>query len=119
MKLSEKSKSIFNDRKRTNILSVPEQSLIVFLLQRIPAYITPNILTIIGAVGSLLVLAGFILAAYIDRIYLLTGILGLIINWFGDSLDGRIAYYREIPRQWYGFSLDIIMDWMSTIMITL
>lgn len=42
-----------------------------------------------------------------------------MLNWFGDSLDGRIAYYRNIPRKWYGFTLDIIMDWCSTVLIGL
>lgn len=108
---------IFKDRKRTNILKAPEQRLIIFLLGRIPSYISPDILTFIGGLGSLIILLGFISAYYYGSEYLLIGIAGLAINWFGDSLDGRIAYYRNIPRKWYGFSLDIIMDWCSTVMI--
>jgi hypothetical protein len=42
-------------------------------------------------------------------------IFGFAINWFGDSLDGRIAYFRETPRKWYGFALDSIMDWLSLV----
>jgi hypothetical protein len=49
----------------------------------------------------------------------LLGVLGLAVNWFGDSLDGRIAYYRNQPRKWFGFSLDIIMDWIGTVLIGL
>lgn len=30
-----------------------------------------------------------------------------------------MAYYRNTPRKWYGFSLDIIMDWVSTVLIGL
>lgn len=112
-------KRIFQDRKRTNILSGVEQSTISYLVKRIPAFITSDMLTFIGTAGSLLVLTGFILATYVSREYLLLGVLGLAINWFGDSLDGRIAYYRNIPRKWYGFSLDIIMDWVSTVLIGL
>src|SRR5690606_3187205 len=41
------------------------------------------------------------------------------VQWFGDSLDGRIAYYRNKSRKWYGFALDIIMDWISTVFIGL
>jgi hypothetical protein len=108
---------IFKDRIRTNVLKAPEQKLIVFLLNKIPPYISPDILTFIGGLGSLIILTGFILAYYFGSVYLLLGIAGLAINWFGDSLDGRIAYYRNIPRKWYGFSLDIIMDWGSTAMI--
>lgn len=110
-------KKIFKDRKRTNLLIQPEQALISFLVSRIPNWITPNLLTAIGMLGSFLVLLGFVLADYIARPFLLLGILGLCINWFGDSMDGRIAYFRNIPRKWYGFSLDIIMDWLGTVMI--
>jgi len=115
----ETKKSIFKDRKRTNILKSAEQKLILYLVKRVPLSFTPNILTFIGSLGSLAVLIGFLLAKNIYINYLLICILGLLINWFGDSLDGRIAYYRGIPRKWFGFSLDIIMDWLSTIMISL
>jgi phosphatidylserine synthase len=40
-----------------------------------------------------------------------------MIAWFGDSLDGRLAYYRNKPRKLYGFVLDITMDWISIIII--
>ncbi len=113
------SEKIFKDRKRTNILRNTEQSLITFLVKKMPVYITSNILTFIGLVGSVLVFAGFVLATYLHRNYLLLGIAGLAVNWFGDSLDGRIAYYRNIPRKWFGFALDIIMDWIGTVLIGL
>jgi hypothetical protein len=110
---------IFRDRKRTNVLLIPEQKLIVYLVSRVPRYISPDILTVIGGIGSLLIFTSFVLAHYFNPLYLLLGIPGLCINWFGDSLDGRVAYYRNIPRKWYGFSLDIIMDWCSTVLIGL
>jgi len=112
-------KGLFGDRKRTNLLKEGEQCFIRFLLPKIPAWITPNRLTGIGVLGGLIVLIGFLLAHYMDRYYLLFGVLGLFVNWFGDSLDGRIAYYRNIPRKWYGFSLDIIMDWINTVIMGL
>jgi hypothetical protein len=28
-----------------------------------------------------------------------------------------LAYYRNIPRRWYGFALDIIADWIGIILI--
>jgi phosphatidylglycerophosphate synthase len=112
-----KGKRVFADRERTNILRKGEQSLILFLLKKVPNWISPNIMTGIGMFGSLLVFTAFILAHFYNRNYLLIGILGFGINWLGDSLDGRLAYYREIPRKWYGFALDIIMDWLSIILI--
>jgi len=32
-------------------------------------------------------------------------------------LDGRLAYYRNKPRKWYGFTLDFTIDWLSNIAI--
>lgn len=113
------NKRVFSDRERTNILLKGEQRLILFLLKKIPGWITPNIMTGIGMFGSLIVFSAFILGRFHSRNYLLVGILGLIINWLGDSLDGRLAYYRKIARKWYGFALDIVMDWLSIILIGL
>lgn len=113
------NKKLFKDRKRTNVLRQPEQRLISYLVSRIPKWLTPDGLTFIGIMGSVLILLAFVLAKYLSIYYLFLAPLGFFINWFGDSLDGRIAYYREQPRKWYGFSLDIIMDWLSTVLIGL
>lgn len=113
------NKKLFKDRKRTNVLRQPEQRLISYLVSRIPKWLTPDGLTFIGILGSILILLAFVLAKYLSIYYLFLAPLGFFVNWFGDSLDGRIAYYREQPRKWYGFSLDIIMDWLSTVLIGL
>jgi phosphatidylglycerophosphate synthase len=110
-------KIITNDRLRTNLLKNIEQKALVFLVQRLPSWISPNLLTGIGLSGSFLVFMGFLLAAYFNRNYLLLGVPGLMISWFGDSLDGRIAYYRNTPRRLYGFILDITFDWIGIIII--
>ncbi len=115
-KITERAQ-IFADRKRTNILRSGEQQFIHFLLKHIPGFISPNIMTGVGMFGSIIVCVGFLLAAKFSSFYVLIGILGLFINWFGDSLDGRLAYFRGIARKWYGFALDIIMDWLSIILI--
>lgn len=112
-------KIISKDRKRTNILKESEQALIAYLVQRIPLWINSDGLTAIGFFGNLMVASSLVLGAYYSRFWLLLSILGFIINWFGDSLDGRIAYYRNKPRKWYGFSLDITVDWIGTILIGL
>jgi len=110
-------KSVFNDRARTNLLRKYEQEAITYLVQHIPPFITSNILTGIGFCGNIIVAGSFILAAYFSRTYLLLGLLGFIISWFGDSLDGRLAYFRNKPRKNYGFALDITIDWISIIII--
>jgi hypothetical protein len=110
---------ISKDRSRTNILKTHEQQLIAYLVQRIPSCISSDMLTAIGFVGSIITFAGFVLATYYSKYWLLLGILGFAINWFGDSLDGRVAYYRNRPRKWYGFTLDLTVDWFTNILIGL
>jgi phosphatidylglycerophosphate synthase len=105
------------DRHRTNLLKASEQRFIAFLVQHIPAWINSKMLTLIGLIGSIVTATGFILAFYVHRSLLLLGILGFFINWFGDSLDGRLAYFRNKPRKWFGFSLDYTVDWLTNIFI--
>jgi len=108
---------IAQGRIRTNILHNVEQKSIAYLVQKIPAWMSSDMLTAIGFVGSVIVFLSFVLGAYISRYFLLLGILGFMVSWFGDSLDGRIAYYRNKPRKWYGFSLDITVDWLGVILM--
>jgi phosphatidylglycerophosphate synthase len=119
MKTSEIINSVFGDRTRTNLLKKYEQQAIAWLVQRIPDWVTSNILTGIGFFGYIVVFGSFLLATYVSRTYLLLGLAGFLINWFGDSLDGRLAYYRKKPRKQYGFTLDITIDWLSIILIGL
>jgi hypothetical protein len=112
-------KTISTDRIRTNLLRKPEQKTLAYLVTRIPSWVNSDMLTSVGLLGSLIVLLSFILAAYIHTNWLLLGLLGFLINWFGDSLDGRIAIYRNRSRKWYGFALDVITDWLGILLIGL
>lgn len=109
--------SVFSDRERTNILRKQEQTALSWLVQRIPPFISSNMLTAIGFCGYVIVFVSFILAHFFSPNYLLLGIPGFLINWFGDSLDGRLAYYRNKPRKNFGFALDVTIDWLSIILI--
>lgn len=110
-------RNVFSDRTRTNLLKKQEEIAISWLVKRIPSFITSNMLTGIGFFGNMIVSASFILAAQFSRTFLLLGLVGFAISWFGDSLDGRLAYYRNKPRKKYGFTLDITIDWISIILI--
>ena len=116
---SEVVKVIAEGRSRTNLFKTSEQKFIAYLVQRMPKWLSSDMLTAIGFLGSILTFASFLLAFYIHPTFLLLGVLGYFICWFGDSLDGRIAYYRHIPRKWYGYALDIIVDWLGVILIGL
>jgi hypothetical protein len=110
--MSEIKHDITQGRKRTNILKNIEQKTIEYLCSIMPGWMTSDILTLIGFFGSILIAVGLI-AAKTDKIWLTISIAGFAIQWFGDSLDGRLAYWRNIPRKWYGWALDITVDWLS------
>ena len=77
-----------------------------------PQWVTPNILTAIGFAGSIMVALG-LWYAQSNPLFLFFSVFGFAVQWFGDSLDGRLAYWRNIPRKWYGWALDISVDWIS------
>lgn len=110
---------LFQDRDRTNILKKLEQKALSYFVTLIPKWITSNGLTAIGFSGNAITCASFVAAHYLGIQYLWFTLVGLFINWFGDSLDGRLAYYRDKPRKWFGFTLDLIVDWLGTILIGL
>lgn len=78
---------------------------------------TSDGLTAAGLAGSLIVTASFTMAKFHDRDFLLMEIAGFAVNWFGDSLDGRLACFHNKSRKWYGFSLDCCVDWLSVVCI--
>lgn len=104
------------ERQRSNLLRHAERRLVQYLCRRLPQWVTSDMLTACGLLGSLVVCAGLWLGEN-NRLFLLLAIVGLAIHWFGDSLDGRLAYFRNRPRKWYGWALDINMDWTSTCII--
>jgi len=105
---------LFSDRDRTNFLKQAERRAVQFLCKHMPVWVTSNGLTAIGLVGGGIVLVGLWLARS-NVLFLGLSIFGLVLHWFGDSLDGRLAYYRNTPRKWFGFSLDIFVDWVSVV----
>ncbi len=119
LSINEVVKIIAEGRNRTNFFKKSEQRLIAYLVQRMPNWLSSNMLTAIGFWGSIITFASFLLAFYVHPTFLLLGVLGYFVCWFGDSLDGRIAYYRHIPRKWYGYALDITVDWLGVILIGL
>lgn len=117
--INEVLKIIGQERNRTNILKNSEQKAIAYFVQRVPLWISSDMLTAIGFFGNIIIFISFILGAYFNSHFLLLGVIGFMISWFGDSLDGRIAYYRNLPRKWYGFSLDVTIDWVGIILMGL
>ncbi len=108
--------------KHTRVLDTltgpPERRLLVWLAERMPAWVTPDILTWVGVFGSVLVFAGYALTTY-SPAFLWLASAGLVVNWFGDSLDGTLARVRHVERPRYGFYVDHTVDIVSESLIAL
>lgn len=97
------------ERIQTSILNAAEKKVLVWLAGRQPRWMTSDILTGIGFFGAVVIAAGYILAN-IDIRFLWIASLGLVINWYGDSLDGTLARVRNAQRPVYGYYLDHTVD---------
>jgi archaetidylinositol phosphate synthase len=97
--------------KRVNdILFGPlERPALQWLAAHSPGWMTPDILTLIGIIGALVIFAGYVLSGS-NPAFLWLASLGFVINWYGDSLDGTLARYRKIERPKYGFFVDHTVD---------
>jgi phosphatidylglycerophosphate synthase len=103
-------------RIQRNVLAASERRLLTWLCSRMPAWVTPDGLTICGIVGAVAVFAGYV-ASGTDAAWLWLALAGYVIQWFGDSMDGSLARYRAIERPRYGYFVDHSCDGIATILI--
>lgn len=96
-------------RIQTSLLNAAEKRVLIGLAERQPRWMTSDILTAIGVVGSIVVAIGYILSNFHPG-WLWLASMGFVINWYGDSLDGTLARVRKTQRPIYGFYLDHNID---------
>jgi archaetidylinositol phosphate synthase len=103
--------SSFRDPKRVlGGLTAPlERRVLAALAARLPRWVGSDHLTGLGVLGML----GAGLAYWWSRevpsaLHLVN--LALLVNWFGDSLDGTLARHRQCCRPRYGFYVDHMLD---------
>lgn len=96
-------------RIQRNVLAVHERRLLNWICPRLPNWVTPDKLTILGLIGAAIIFAGYAASA-IDRGWLWLSVAGYVLHWFGDSLDGSLARFRAIERPRYGYFVDHSAD---------
>ena len=108
------------DHKRVNdiLLGPLERPALQWLAAHLPAWVTPDMMTVTGIAGALLITLSYGLSQF-HPAFLWLASLGFVISWFGDSLDGTLARYRHIERPKYGFFIDHITDVLTEIIIVL
>ena len=104
--------------KRVNdiLLGPLERPALAWLAARLPKWVTPDILTGLGLLAGILIALSYWLTNY-NKNFLWLASFGFFLNWFGDSLDGTVARYRNIEKPRYGFFIDHNMDAVTSILI--
>lgn len=98
------------------LLGPLERPVLDWFCRRMPRWVTPDVLTVVGIAGGIITCLAYWLTGIHDAFRFLA-CAGLIINWFGDSLDGSVARFRHIQRPRYGFFLDHVTDALVTSLV--
>jgi phosphatidylglycerophosphate synthase len=96
-------------REHRSILAAAEKRLLIFIAERLPRGINSDHLTSLALAAMGLAGAAFAAARW-DRRALWLVVVALVLNWFGDSLDGTLARVRHAERPRYGFYVDHVLD---------
>ena len=88
------------------------------LAARLPGWVLPDHLTVLGLLASTAIGGAYALSNR-DVQWLWLANAAIVVNWFGDSLDGTLARHRRIERPRYGYYLDHLTDAYSTLVIGL
>jgi archaetidylinositol phosphate synthase len=103
-------------RVQQSWLAASERVILVAIANSLPRWVKPDHLTLLGLSGSLSCAIGFAASGLSPR-WLWLVVVGLVVNWAGDSLDGNLARVRGIERPRYGFFVDHTSDIASQALI--
>jgi phosphatidylglycerophosphate synthase len=103
-------------REHRSVLAAAERQLLIFVAHRLPRQIHSDHLTALGFAAMGLAGAAFAAARWDLRALWLV-VVALVLNWFGDSLDGTLARVRRAERPRYGFYVDHVLDIAGTTLL--
>ena len=103
-------------RIQRNILARSEQRLLQWLCPRMPAWVTPDLLTGGALIAAFAIGFGYLMSNW-SPAWLALSVVGYFVHWFGDSLDGTIARFRRVERPRYGYFIDHSCDGLATLLI--
>jgi archaetidylinositol phosphate synthase len=111
--MSDPEKAVDAYREESFLLAVPEKKLLRWMAARLPRWILPDDLTALGVIAAIGVAVAYQLSNdSLDWLWVASAL--LVVQWFGDSLDGTLARVRKIERPTYGYYLDHLVDAIAT-----
>ena len=101
----------FKPARRVNqaITASVEKRALHWMAYRAPHWLSSDQLTVLGLSAQIAAGVAYALSRY-NHYALLLVILCLVLNWFGDSMDGTLARVRCQQRPRYGFYVDHMVD---------
>ena len=96
-------------REHESFLAGPEKKALIWMAERLPSWINSDHLTFLGFFAMLFAGASYAAARW-NRWALFGVVIGLAVNWAGDSLDGTLARVRNHLRPRYGYYVDHVLD---------
>jgi archaetidylinositol phosphate synthase len=97
------------ERHQLSLLAKAEKKSLLWFAARMPAWVNSDHLTLLGFLAQCLAGICYALSSH-NPAWLFAVSLLIIMNWFGDSLDGTLARHRNRQRPRYGFYVDHICD---------
>ena len=111
--MSDATAQAAHTRVNHGLLAGPEKRSLVWLARRLPPAVNSDHLSGMGLAAMFT--AGLAFAAFQLTPWAAAGVvLSLIVNWFGDSLDGTVARVRNQQRPRYGYYVDHVIDLAGT-----
>jgi archaetidylinositol phosphate synthase len=103
-------------RIATNPLAALERRCLIWMAGRLPRWVTSDGLTALALAAMALTGVSYALSPGRPGA-LVVAIVGLALNWFGDSLDGTVARVRRQQRPRYGFYVDHVVDCFGVLFV--
>jgi phosphatidylglycerophosphate synthase len=104
-------------RDNSSVTARLEKQLLVWIAKRLPDAVNSDHLSALGLIS--MATAGLAFGAFrTDPVLAAAGVVvALILNWFGDSLDGTVARVRQQQRPRYGYYVDHVIDLAGTTLL--
>jgi archaetidylinositol phosphate synthase len=96
-------------RLQQSLTAAAEKRALLWMAARTPEWISSDHLTLLGFGAQFLAGAAYALAGS-NKQFLWLATFFIALNWFGDSLDGTVARFRNQQRPRYGFYVDHMAD---------
>jgi archaetidylinositol phosphate synthase len=101
-------------RQHNSLLAASEKRLLIWIAERLPRWINSDHLSALGLAAMAGAGVSFVVAGADPVAGASLVVLCLLLNWFGDSLDGTVARVRDQQRPRYGYYVDHVIDLAGT-----